>query len=100
LRGWQASDLDYNIQAPPEESDCMAVVGVESDNAFPRKLIYSDEITQYFRDILQDLEDLIKLGQVNPSLDERNDKYAEHFKRRNMLCMEHLAPEKLNWSCN
>jgi DNA polymerase III delta prime subunit len=85
LQGWQASDLDYNVQAPPEESDCMAVVGVEPDNAFPRKLIYSDEITQYFRDILQDLEDLVKLGQVNPSLDERNDKYAEHFKRRNMV---------------
>jgi DNA replication protein DnaC len=63
----------------------MAVVGVEPDNAFPRKLIYSDEIAQYFRDILQDLEDLVKLSQVNPSLDERNDKYAEHFKRRNMV---------------
>ncbi|CAG8660215.1 13428_t:CDS:2, partial [Ambispora gerdemannii] len=74
-----------NLQAPPEESDCMAVVGVEPDNAFPRKLIYSDEITQYFQDILKDLEDLVKIGKVNPGLDERNDKYAEHLKRRNMV---------------
>ena len=96
LQGWQASDIDYNVQSPPEESDCMAVVGVEPDDAFPRKLIYSDEITEYFQDILKDLEDLVKTGKVNPGLDERNDKYAEHLKGVIWLCMEHLALEKRN----
>ncbi|CAG8830074.1 9126_t:CDS:1, partial [Gigaspora rosea] len=35
--------------------------------------------------ILQDIEDLVRFGEVNPELDEKQDGNHLHFKRRNMV---------------
>jgi DNA replication protein DnaC len=85
LKGFQADNSHYNFQKPPNEEECMTVMDVDDENRFPHKLIYSNEITKYFQEIIKDLEDLVKIGKVNPELDERNDKFALHLKRRNMV---------------
>ncbi|CAG8557162.1 15698_t:CDS:10 [Racocetra fulgida] len=84
-RGWEADSSHYNVQGRPEVNDCMEVEGVDEPNSFPGKLLFSPEITNFFKDILQDIEDLVRFGEVNPELDEKQDGNHLHFKRRNMV---------------
>ncbi|CAG8777966.1 18831_t:CDS:1, partial [Gigaspora rosea] len=62
-------------------SDCMEVEGVDEPSSFPGKLLFSPEITNFFKDILQDIEDLVRFGEVNPELDEKQYGNHLHFKR-------------------
>ncbi|MDR1670191.1 MAG: ATP-binding protein [Spiroplasmataceae bacterium] len=84
-KGWQANDSDYNIQASLTEEECFEIDRVDPQGTFKRKLFWSEEITNFFKNILKDLEDLTQKGSVDLNLDEKKDGHHRYFKRRNCV---------------